>query len=362
MIISENTDAKLQSFMNLVELSKNELNKDAKARESYYRGRTAQKLESDVCDIMKNVAYGTEFDGSIILVSGHKFPDIVALVNENRNFGVEVKSTTQDHWESFGNSVLESSRYDNVERIFIMFGKLGGNIEFMARPYEDCLSAVTVTHYPRYHINMKLKPGHTIFDKINKSYDTVRSLNNPVAPFAEYYRSQLKEGESLWWLGDSANEEKSMKVRIWHTLGLKERNKMTVKALAWFPETISGPSHSKYDNYALWLVTSHGIVAPNIRDAFSAGGRLTIDINGHTYKKIPKVYKRIYEFRGDIYNEIVSANNETINRYWNENDLNNNQRMAYWISSVASYKPIIEGNDNTYSTTELLYDIFSFAF
>lgn len=57
---------------------------------------------------------------------------------------------------------MESTRNKDVERIYMTFGKLGGSPAFITKPYEDCLSEIVVTHYPRYLINMKLEHGNTI--------------------------------------------------------------------------------------------------------------------------------------------------------------------------------------------------------
>lgn len=93
---------------------------------------------------MSELAQGTSFEGTIVEWDGRRFPDIVA----NKFYGIEVKTTTKNHWKTTGNSVLESTRIEDVERIFMLFGKLGKPIEFRGRAYEECLSEVVVTHSP----------------------------------------------------------------------------------------------------------------------------------------------------------------------------------------------------------------------
>lgn len=362
MIISEENDAPLDAFTSLLNESKERLNRAAADQPQIYRKQTAQKLEPVVRDVMLDVARGTDFEDKIILVSGHTFPDIVALVNEHKNFGVEVKSTTQDHWHSFGNSVLESLRYENVERIFLMFGKLGGkNIEFRMRPYEDCLSEVTVTHYPRYHIDMELPSGKTIFDKINSTYDEVRQLDNPVKPFADYYRKQLKEGESLWWLGDNEVEqqEQNIKVRLWRTLNHEDKANLVASAFAWFPDVITQKGGKKYERYVLWLVTEHGIVVPNARDEFSAGGRTTLQANGHIYENVPQVFARIYYLRDRVAKTIYNASDESIWLYWKVKYLPRKKRLKCWIELVSQNMNVDFVNSFSYKTSDLLTDIFA---
>ena len=190
MIISENKKPPLEDFQDLMMKTDTMLNVEAKGRELYYKGRNGTQLEEDVYDALSRCALHTPFEGTIQLVSGASFPDIVA----NRFYGVEVKSTNKNHWKSIGSSILESTRNQNVERIFLTFGKLGAPVAFKSRPYEECLSGISVTHYPRYQIDMELGKGETIFDKMGISYDTLRKMDNPVAPVSQYYKKQLKPG------------------------------------------------------------------------------------------------------------------------------------------------------------------------
>ena len=74
-----------------------------------------KKLEPYVGNVMTELAVGTAFENSIEVIGGQKFPDIVA----KKFYGIEVKTTTQNHWKTTGNSVLESTRVDDVERIFM---------------------------------------------------------------------------------------------------------------------------------------------------------------------------------------------------------------------------------------------------
>ena len=199
LIISENRKPTLDEFRELMSKTDAMLNAEAKDREAYYKGRNGTQLEEDVYDALIRCAVHTPFEGTIRLVSGASFPDIVA----NRFYGVEVKSTSKNQWKSIGSSILESTRVESVERIFLTFGKLGSPVAFLSRPYEECLSGISVTHYPRYQIDMELGAGETIFDKIGISYDTLRKMENPVEPVSQYYKKRLKQGESLWWASDS---------------------------------------------------------------------------------------------------------------------------------------------------------------
>jgi hypothetical protein len=175
MIISSNSASEKEEFQNLLHSTLLELNRIAKTPKDWNLLK-GDKLEPFIEKIMIEQAVGTLFENSIECTSAQDFPDIVA----KKYYGVEVKSTTSNHWKTTGNSVLESTRKDGVERIYMLFGKLGKPIEFRCRPYEECLSEVVVTHSPRYLIDMNLPEGSTIFDKMKIGYDELRKKSNPL--------------------------------------------------------------------------------------------------------------------------------------------------------------------------------------
>ncbi|MCD7847472.1 MAG: DUF2442 domain-containing protein [Oscillospiraceae bacterium] len=333
MIISENKKPPLEDFKSLMSQTDNLLNANAKANEEYFCKRGGKLLESDVFDAVKKSAIGTPFEGSIQLISGASFPDIVA----GNYYGVEVKSTEGDHWTSIGSSILESTRNPNVERIYLTFGKLGKPVQFLSRPYEECLSDIAVTHYPRYRIDMRLESGETIFDKMGIPYDDLRKLDNPVAPVSRYYKSRLKEGESLWWAADDVSGEEtavSATIKLWTALTPQEKEAVTVQGYVLFPE-ILGKGCKKYNRYALWLATSKGIVNTNIRDSFSAGGKALMRTVDGVEVRMPAAFGRIKKYRSMIEDMIKSADEKSLLEYWKANKIDDN-RVCQWCKLVAT--------------------------
>ena len=309
MIISVNPQPTLEEFRQLMRKTDELLNADARRRPTYYASRGGNPLEDDVKEALDESARGTVFEHTIEKVSGQRFPDIVAA----QYYGVEVKSTKDDHWTSTGSSILESTRISDVRRIFMTFGKLGGDpIEFLSRPYEECLYGIAVTHMPRYLIDMRIEPADTIFAKMGIPYDELRTMENPVAPVAAYYRKQLKPGESLWWAGDAVDEPVSATIRLWKNLTPEKKRFYTIYGCVNFPEIFGG----NYDRYALWL-TSQGVVDPHIRDQFSAGGKEEICLPSGEVERLPAVYRRVKENRAGILHRmaqkdpaVVTANAE----------------------------------------------------
>ena len=88
MIISNNNNADTSLFQDIMQKTDSLLNHDAKIREDYYKNRNGKLLEEDVYKAICIASANTEFDGTISLVSGASFPDIVA----NKYYGVEVKA------------------------------------------------------------------------------------------------------------------------------------------------------------------------------------------------------------------------------------------------------------------------------
>lgn len=330
MIISENAKPSVDEFRTLMFNTDKLLNNDAALRQDYYVKRSGNALEQDVYNALVESSKGTNFENSIVLVSGASFPDIVA----HKYYGVEVKSTIKNHWKSIGSSILESTRDVNVERIFMTFGKLGKPVQFKSRPYEEVLSGIAVTHYPRYQIDMELKKGETIFDKMGVDYDTLRLMDNPVAPVSRYYKSKLKDGESLWWAANDDENTAPPILRLWTALSQEQKNKYTVKGYALFPEILS-KSPTKYQRYALWLVKNYSIVNTNIRDQFSAGGQVIIRTQNAVYEHIPAAYGRIENNKDLIVETINSENEEYLKEYWQVSSIKND-RISQWCSIAAA--------------------------
>ena len=328
MIVAENPKPSLSEFKELMTKIDKMLNDNAQINSAYFKTRNGTALEEDVYDAALECAKHTKFRDSIQLVSGASFPDIIAA----KYYGIEVKSSKSNNWKTIGNSILESTRVSDIERIFITFGKLSDPIGFISRPYEDCLSGIAVTHSPRYQIDMSLSNGDTIFDKMGITYDQLRAEQNPAAIVANYYKSQLKQGESLWWAGGSVDVAVPATVRLWRSLSACEKEELEALIYTYFPETIASNSSRKYDRAALWLATQKGIVCSNIRDLFSAGGQSSMETIDGKQIMMPQVFAKIAE-HADLMIEILqSESDENLFENWGEAISKN--RIRQWIDLV----------------------------
>ncbi len=278
---------------------------------SRFKGISAHDLEEITLETMKRVCKGTPFaPEDFILVSGQTFPDIVVA----NTYGVEVKSTQADHWKSTGSSIVESTRNRNVENIYMLFGKLGGEVEFRCRPYQDCLYDITVTHSPRYLIDMNIEEEDTIFAKMGIGYDELRNSPKPISSVRKYYRDKAKadnRNEMPWWLDESPEENQEMMLRFWGSLTQNEKERIRRQIYILFPERII---KKDYSEPAMWLVAYHKVVCPNMRDLFSAGGTAKY-LNGQPLPKpVPAIVKRFLDM-AKYAPSVIEDNKEIVELY-----------------------------------------------
>jgi len=327
MVVSNNPQPSQAEFKSLLDRTVSFLQSDSKKYPRKYEPLTGNKLEPVVTDLMTDYAKGTPFENTIELISGQRFPDIIA----KKYYGVEVKTTKQDHWTTTGNSVMEGTRVEGIEKIYLLFGKMITPIDFKCKPYEECLSEVVVTHSPRYLIDMELKTGNTIFDKLNIPYNTLRVYQNPVKPIIDYYRQFLKAGEEVWWLDHDEPKATGLIIKSWNNLSIDSRNEFIATAMVFFPEVFSN-SQDKFNGVATWLINMHSIVCPNMRDVFTAGGQGEISWKGKTYREIPKVLIRTINQLPLIKKILQETSHETLMEYW-KTDVSN--RIKKWIDLVS---------------------------
>lgn len=349
MIVVKNKEGSEDTFNQILDGTRKLIIKNF-SDQSLKNNITPETFEQYVCEQMRITAKGSEFDGVIEQTANAAFPDIVA----NGYFGVEVKMTSGDKWESTGNSVLESSRVKGVERIYMFFGKFGGIFDIAYRNYADCLFDVAVTHYPRYKINMKLADGQSIFHKIKIDYDTFRKDPNSIKRIKDYYRAQLKAGEELWWI-DQQSDGNSVSpiIKNYSNLDKEIKENIKIECMSLFPEIYSDSS-LKYQRAAVYLVVKFNVVSSSFRDWFSAGGQVKIKIDEQKSVKIPKKYYKLFCSANAIKNKIQLIDGETLRHYWKVASLNKDR--------IGQFKKMIDEASGWKSGTHKLSDVFEAGF
>ncbi len=304
MIYSEKKNAVEENFIELLEKSKIFLVTLLK------KGKNISPLDFEglVCEKMQEASIGTEFEGTIKQTGVHAFPDIVA----SGYFGVEVKITIKDQWTSTGNSVLETSRVEEIERIFIMFGKLGGQPDVRYRLYQECLPEISVTHSPRYKINMDLQSGKSIFDKMGVNYDELRTSGDTIQQIKSYYRKQLKDGEGLWWI-DEESESSSPVIKQFRTLEPENKERFKVDCMILLPELFK--NRANYERAATYMITEFGAVSTSLRDAFSAGGQQEVLV-ARERKSVSQILSQLHDYAPKITRRIDEIDEELLKFYW----------------------------------------------
>ncbi len=288
-----------EAFANLMDRTENILNDEAKANPSDYKGLTSSTAEICAVDKIRMACAGSPFDANDVkLVSGQRFPDIVA----DKYYGIEVKTTKEDRWISTGSSIVETTRVEDVDDIYMLFGKLGGSVpQFRCRPYQDVLYDIAVTHSPRYLINMELDKDNTIFSKMGTTYDSFRKTTDNISLVRRYFREKAakqNKQEMPWWITpDNVDDAHSFNIRLWNSLEIGEKRDLLAKCMILFPEALNpARSLTKYNNTTLWLCSYNQVVNPNIRDLYSAGGKIT-HVNGERLvSPVAQVFNVIVEY------------------------------------------------------------------
>jgi len=313
MIITPNKIQPIDKFQELIANADVLLRKEATNNQEYFLKRDADKFETDIFECFRTAAKKTPFEGNIELISGHKFPDIVI----DKIYGVEVKTTKQNHWKSTGNSVFETTRVESVKNIFIYFAKLTDPVDFKYRSYQECLYDIAVTHSPRYLIDMNLPIGNSIFDKMKIDYNELRTMENPVKKFIEYFRKFVVPGEEPWWMSSDEKILLDSKFILFSKLSPEDKNEITLQAMVLFPE-IFGNSTTKYQNLATWLASRHGIVDSSLRDRFTAGGQVSITIGNNYYQNVPRIYKNLQDNISKVMNLLEQIPSTELKYYWED--------------------------------------------
>lgn len=303
------------------------MNDVAEKNPNNYKDMNGSDVEVLSYESMKEVASIVDFPKERIdLVSGHVFPDIIL---HTYNYGVEIKSTQKDAWTSTGSSIVENSRNDEAERIFMLFGKLGGTPEFRCKPYQQCLSNIAVTHSPRYLIDMNLNASENIFSKMSTEYDDFRQLseNQKISKVRQYYIEKArkeKKHEMPWWMGETT----SVNLSFYNDLSSADKNKILSRAYILFGSLFSKDNRERFRPISLWLCNNYSLLCPNMRDEFTAGGQCFV-INGVELKNpYPHIVKELLMNHDQIKYLLNNPDNDllmSIHDYWdftfNENDL-----------------------------------------
>lgn len=336
MIVSNKKEVESIEFENLLFKAKSLLDRNAKKNSEYYLSRGGVKFEYDVFNALQKIAKGSIFQDSFELVSGRSFPDIVA----KKLYGIEVKTSSKgDPWKCVGNSVMESSRIETVENIYIFFGKIIAPVEFGYRKYQECLYDIAVTHSPRYMVNFNTAQGDTIFDKICMPYDELRVKENPIQPFIRYYKQKHNGNCDVWWIdSEQTGNATSFVIEYWNQIEFEKQIELKVQMLVLFPDIIrkGRAGDNKYNKAAAWLLKKHNIINPSFRDIFTGGKLSSMIIDGNEYIKVPPFFKKIKGKIKEALEFLESLSTDELLDYWGT-EVSPNNRTKQWLELFTEY-------------------------
>ena len=242
------------------------------------------------------------------------FPDII--IGE---YGIEVKFSNSQKWDSMGNSIFEGTyRHEVSKDIFVFFGKKNANgIEVKFDLYENCLSDIKVTHSPRFYINMEQDKDESILNQMGISYKEYRALSNSEKSklIKKQLKNKLASGEEVWWM----DEEVPPVIREYRNQSTEKKNKITAELFAYFPELLSNSS-SKYMGPSVYLLSNYQLINSSLRDSFTAGGTVDFCVQGQIVNKVPKIYKKIYKLAPEIYKVIEETDLKILSEHWLDHD------------------------------------------
>lgn len=322
-----------ETFDNLLSLTKEKL----ESRLGVSRKKDFWKsFEEDVHAALLESSKDLHIPWKIEYISGHKFPDIVAHINEKQALGIEVKtiSTRNKSWKVMGGSIMESTRVPDVSRIHIFCAKQKP-FKIKYKPFEECVENVAVTHSPRYMLDMEASEQDSLFNKLGKTYEEIRQMKNPFDAFKDFIveqrRTNLKQrkiDDDFWWYSPNSKQINSMELedqkfankmvglemQFWNQLTKEEQHFLRAYLLTSFPNIIEG----NYNEASKWLLQTQGVINPSFRDTFSAGGRQNL-----AGIKVPKIIYNIFSWKEDLIN------------IFNEKELPQ-QHFEHWKTRVLS--------------------------
>jgi hypothetical protein len=228
------------------------------------------------------------------------------------------------------NSVLETQRVENVRKIYIVFGKMGGEPEVRWEEYEKCVIHVRTSHVPRFEV--ELFAEKSLFDQMGIPYDEFRNLpmREKMRHIRSYAKGRLKTGESLWWLDDEAPETHSvpMQTRLYTSLTKSEKTRLRAEAFLLFPEILkSGRMRNKYDRVVLYVLVQHGVLCHQARDLFSAGG---VAVPGNKERGGLYIERALKLIEGEMSKAALDMSDALFVEYWGKS-VPPEKRISHWL-------------------------------
>lgn len=307
------------------------LDRTASELTSRVRGSTAEHGSAAFAKLTRDVLarhVGIPLDSN---PHPHIFPDIP--VGE---FGVEVKVTNKDGWRTIANSVFEGMRSEEVKHVYLMFGKMGGTPEVRWGNYGDSVVHVRTTHVPRFEVEIGAK--ESLFKQLGISYEefALESEATKMEHIRDYARGRLNEGERLWWLDgeEGSSHFLPLESRLYRLLPQEEKRTLRAEATLLCPKVVGGRGlEGKYDDAAHFFLSYRGVLAPQMRDLFTAGS--VGDKENKRYGAL-NILRATQDIEPEMRKAAKYLEPELFLEYWGES-VPQSQRIKRWLELADSY-------------------------
>ncbi len=315
----------LNEFNRLLDLACGELDRVAKTKGFLDSG----SFENTTRVVLaKHVPKGLEVDFD---PHPQAFPDISL-----GRFGIECKFTRSDSWRTVANSISEGMRDKNVEHVFLLYCKAGGNPEVRYRRYEECVMHVRTSHVPRFEVDLFAE--ESLFARFGVSYGEFAAMpmHRKMQYVRDYARSRLSPGERLWWLADDPTDihTLSLGVRLYTNLPQSEKRQLRAEAAVLCP-SIAKPSRAKgkYNDAVLYLLTYRGVLVFQARDLFTAG---SVALRSDSTRGGNYLLRSLRDIQSEIDTALSSLPDEVIREYWGR-VIPIHDRKAAWLKMLDSH-------------------------
>ena len=175
----------------------------------------------------------------------------------------------------------------------------------------------------------------SLFSKMGITYVDFCKLSNEerMKHVREYARGRLEEGERLWWLEDAPGQAHTLplQVRLYMRLPQDEKRKLRAEAALLCPQIVK-PSRqkNKFTDAAMYLLTYHGVLCPQVRDLFSDG---SVALRSDATRGGVYIARALKDIEEEIKTAAKSLDDALFVEYWGR-AVPRNQRIQEWLKKL----------------------------
>lgn len=126
-------------------------------------------------------------------------------------------------------------------------------------------------------------------------------------------------------------------VRLFRSLDSEEKERLIVLAMVLCPE-IFGTLTSKFENVPFVFLEFGQALSHNIRDLFSAGGRVTVQSSLVGVTEIRSIDSRLLDLTDRVEGTLEALELEVLERYWKTKNVTDNQsRLEQYLKLIDAH-------------------------